>query len=70
MGLIRVEVSIKKISNKKTKSDIDEELKFGSILLRDCIITYCAGSCKRSINSIVLASNINTTLFILPTSML
>ena len=36
-GATKVEVSMKKISSKNTKSDIDEELKLGSTLFLDLI---------------------------------
>ena len=35
LGATKVEVSIKKISSKNTRSDIDEELKVGSTLFLD-----------------------------------
>lgn len=37
LGATKVEVSMKKISSKNTKSDMEEELKVGSTLFLDLI---------------------------------
>lgn len=62
-GLTSVEVSMKKINNKKTMSVIDDMLKLALILFleRIPIITYLEGSFRISKNSVVLASILNTT---------
>ena len=41
LGATKVEVSIKKISSRNTKSDIDEELNVGSTLFLDLIAIAC-----------------------------
>ena len=71
-GATKVEVSIKKISNRNTKSDMDEELKLTPILflvLIAMMLRFYAGSLRTSINSVVLASRRLTTFWILATMM-
>ena len=41
LGATKVEVSIKKISSRNTKSDMDEELNVGSTLFLDLMAIIC-----------------------------
>lgn len=72
LGATSVDVSIKKISNRNTKSDMDAMLKSIFRLFLDCIamIYFFAGSCKTSINSVARASRINTSFSMRATRML
>ena len=64
----RVEVSIKKMSNRKTISVIEDMLKWGFILLCDFKIIYeFLFSLIKSINSIAVDSISKTTLEIFET---
>lgn len=64
----RVEVSIKKMSNRKTISVIEDMLKLGFILLCDFKIIYeFLFSLIKSINSIAVDSISKTTLEIFET---
>ena len=67
LGATKVEVSIKKISSRNTKSDMDEELNVGSTLFLDLIAIICwfyAGSFSTSMNSVALPSSRLTTFWI------
>ena len=71
-GATRVEVSIKKINSRNTRSDMDEELKLTPIVflvLIAIVLRFYAGSLRTSINSVVLASSRLTTSWILATMM-
>ena len=68
LGATKVEVSMKNISKRNTKSDMDEELKVGSTLFLDLIAImpgFYAGSFSTSINSVALPSSRLTTFWIL-----
>lgn len=70
-GLTSVEVSIKKISNRNTRSAIDAELNSVLLLflvfIAMTLMFFYAGSFKISINSVARASRMNTTFSILAT---
>ena len=71
-GATRVEVSMKKIKSRNTRSDMDEELKLTPILFLVLIaiaLRFYAGSLRTSINSVVLASSRLTTFWIFATVM-
>lgn len=65
-GATNVDVSMKKINSRNTKSDIDEELKSALLwfLLFSAMTVYFAGSFKTSINSMLFDSSRLTTLSI------
>jgi hypothetical protein len=68
-----VEVNMKKISRLNTTSVMPTELKFTLILFREESAIYFAdfiGSFKMSINSVIVASRLKTTLSTLTTSIL
>ena len=71
-GAIKVEVTIKKISNRKTMSVIDDMLNaaFTLFLFFSAILLDYTGSFNKSINSDVVASILNTTFSTFETKML
>ena len=72
LGLISVDVTMKKISNKNTISVMDDMLKAALtlFLVFRAIFSYLIGSFNRSINSVVVASILKTTFSTLATRML
>lgn len=72
LGATKVEVSMKKISRRKTKSDIADVLNsiFCLFLLLIAMVSYFAGSLSTSMNSVLFASSRFTTLSIFATRML
>ena len=72
LGATKVDVSIKKINSRNTKSDMDEELKLTLILFLVLIaitLRFYAGSLSTSINSVVFDSSRLTTTWIRATMM-
>ena len=67
LGATKVEVSMKKISSRNTRSDIDDELNVTSTLFLDLIaiiLRYYAGSLRTSMNSEAFTSSRLTTFWI------
>jgi len=72
LGLTKVDVRIKKISSRKTKSDMEAVLNSALRLFLNliAIAVYFTGSCNKSINSVARASRIKTTFSIRATIIL